>query len=114
MTNTFTFFHIYFVLYSDFTCDFLFSLVISVTIHPDQHMHPGLPFAQNPELMSVVERRSVLGGIDQDKLYRVPGRIPGTRSWHWYWMESLLSLPGRGEQVPTHFLVLAPPAAHLI
>lgn len=115
MTNTFTFFHIYCALYSDFMCDFLFSLVISVTIHPDQHMHPGLPFAQNPELMSVVERRSVLGGIDQDTLYRVPGRIPGTRSPSGpHWMESLLSLPGRGEQAPTHFLVLAPPAAHLI
>ena len=81
-------------------------------------MHPGLPVAQSPELMSVVESRSVLGGIDQDKLYRVLGRIPGTRSPSGpHWMESLptgAQPPWEGEQVPTHFLVLASPAAHLI
>lgn len=56
-----------------------------------------------------------MGGIDQDKLYRIPGWTPGTRSPSVpHWMESLLSLPGSGEQAPTHFLVLASPAAHLI
>lgn len=56
-----------------------------------------------------------MGWIDQDKLYCVPGRTPGTKSPSVpHWMESLLSLPGRGEQAPTHFLVLASPAAHLI
>ena len=53
-----------------------------------------------------------MGWIDQDKLYCVPGRTPGTKSPSVpHWMESLLSLPGRGDKLlPTswylHLLLL--------